>query len=80
VRSVSDRKQGSGGSGRSDGKFLNALLVVITALCTFGGPYVVYALYHLLKRSLLFSTVSGVGVFAVGLALIGYLTKRKVFS
>jgi formate hydrogenlyase subunit 3/multisubunit Na+/H+ antiporter MnhD subunit len=80
VRSVSDRKQGSTGSSRTDGNFLNALLVVIAALCTFGGSYVVYAFYHLLKRSLLFSTVSGAGLFAVGLALIGYLAKKKVIS
>jgi formate hydrogenlyase subunit 3/multisubunit Na+/H+ antiporter MnhD subunit len=77
---VSDRKQGSTGSSRADGKFLNALLVVIAAVCTFGGPYAVYAFYHLLKRGLLFSTVSGVGVFAVGLALLGYLAKKKVIS
>jgi len=77
---MSNRKQGSTGSSRGDGKFWNALLVVIAAACTFGGPYVVYAFHHLLKRGLLFSTLSGVGIFAVGLALVGYLIKKKIIS
>jgi formate hydrogenlyase subunit 3/multisubunit Na+/H+ antiporter MnhD subunit len=80
VRGVSDRKQGSTGSSQADGKFWNAVMVVISAFCIFGGVYVVYAFYHLLKRSLFFSTVSGVGLFAVGFVLMGYLIKRKVIS
>jgi formate hydrogenlyase subunit 3/multisubunit Na+/H+ antiporter MnhD subunit len=80
VIGVSDRKQGSTGSGRADRKFLDALLVVFTCLCIFGGAYVAYAFNHLLKRSLLFSTVSGVGLFAIGIALMGYLAKRKIIS
>jgi len=77
---MSDRKQGGSGSSRADGRFWNALLVVIAALCTLGAPYVVYVFYHLLKRSLLFSTLSGVGAFAIGLVLVGYLIKRKIIT
>jgi formate hydrogenlyase subunit 3/multisubunit Na+/H+ antiporter MnhD subunit len=55
-------------------------MVVIAAFCIFGGAYAVYAFNHLLKRGLLFSTVSGVGLFAVGLVLMGYLAKRRVIS
>jgi uncharacterized protein YwlG (UPF0340 family) len=80
VRSLSDRKQGSTGSSQAGGKFWNALMVVIAAFCIFGGAYAVYAFNHLLKRGLLFSTISGVALFAIGLVLIGYLVKRKVIS
>jgi hypothetical protein len=80
VIGVADRKHEGAGSSRADGRFWNALLVVIAAACTFGGPYVVYAFYHVLKHSLLFSTVSGVGLFAVGMVLVGYLIKRKAIS
>jgi formate hydrogenlyase subunit 3/multisubunit Na+/H+ antiporter MnhD subunit len=80
VGGVTDRKQGGTGSSRADGRVWNALLVVIAAVCTFGGPYAVYVFSHLLKRSLLFSTVSGVGLFAVGMVLTGYLIKKKVIS
>jgi len=76
---MSEQKRGSSGSSRIDVRFRNALLAVIAALFTFGGPYVVYVLTHL-KMSMILSVVSGFALFAVGLALIMYLIKKKVIS
>lgn len=76
---MTDRKQQAGAT-PANLRFRNTLLVVIAALCTFGGPYVVYVLSHLLKLSLLVSMVSGFAVFLVGLVFIGYLVKTKVIS
>ena len=56
------------------------LLVIIVAFCTFGGPYLVYALAHLLKLDLLVSMASGFSLFAVGLALIMYMAWKKIIS
>jgi formate hydrogenlyase subunit 3/multisubunit Na+/H+ antiporter MnhD subunit len=61
-------------------RFRNALLVVIAALFTFGGPYLVYALNHVVKMDLVLSTVSGFALFIVGLALVVYLIKKKIIS
>jgi hypothetical protein len=58
----------------------NMLLVIIVAFCTFGGPYLVYALAHLLKLNLLVSMASGFSLFAVGLALIMYMAWKKIIS
>jgi hypothetical protein len=77
---MSERKQERTVSTRTDRRFRNTLLVVIAALCTFGGPYAVYVLGHLLKLSLFVSVFSGFVLFAVGVALIWYLAKKKVIS
>jgi hypothetical protein len=77
---MSEQKRGSSGSSRIDVRFQNALLAVAVALFTFGGPYVVYVLTHLFKMDMILSVVSGFALFAVGLALIGYLIKKKVIS
>ncbi len=77
---MSEQKRGSSGSSRIDVRFRNALLAVIAALFTFGGPYVVYVLTHLVKMSMILSVVSGFALFAVGLALIMYLIKKNIIS
>jgi hypothetical protein len=77
---MNEQKRGSSGSSRIDVRFRNALLAVIAGLFTFGGPYVVYVLTQFLKMDMILSVVSGFALFAVGLALIGYLIKKKVIS
>jgi hypothetical protein len=54
------------------------ILVIIAAFCTFGGPYAVYVLTHYLRVEWFVSVASGFGLFAFGVALIGYLAWKKI--
>jgi hypothetical protein len=74
------REKGGGEAPRGERKFWNAILVVLMAVCIYSGPYAVFMLYRVLKHGLLFSTVSGVGLFAIGMVLLGYLIKKKVIT
>ncbi|MDH7477296.1 MAG: hypothetical protein QHH17_02815, partial [Candidatus Bathyarchaeota archaeon] len=69
-------------SGKFDlnSKFWRTLLLVLAALLTFGGPYVVYVLNIVLEIDLAVSMVSGFALFMVGLVLIWRLIKRGVIS
>jgi hypothetical protein len=76
---MSEQKQ-RGGSGGVGMGFRNAMFLVIVGLCIFGAPYLVYALTQLLKLEWFVSWASGFVLFAIGLALVGYLIKKRVVS
>jgi hypothetical protein len=81
VRAIGERKQEGGSSSKTGVGFRDSLLVVIAALCSFGGPYLVYALTsHVFKLDWFVSIAAGFALLAVGLALIGILIKRKAIS
>jgi hypothetical protein len=71
------RRRGSGEVGMG---FRNAVFLVIVGLCVFGAPYLVYALTHVLKLEWFVSLASGLVLFVIGLALVGYLVKKRVIS
>jgi len=61
--------------------FWRTILVVIAALLIFVGPtYLVYLLSHHFKVNYVASAVLGVALFLIGLALIGYLARKKVLT
>jgi hypothetical protein len=62
-----------------ESKFTKTFLVILAALFTFGGPYVVYLLSHLLKNYLI-SLVAGSATSIIGLVLIWFLIKKKIIS
>ena len=61
-------------------KYLKMLLIIIMALLLFGGPYILYILYSVLKVRFLISGVIGFGSVLLGLILMWYLIKTKVIS
>jgi hypothetical protein len=61
-------------------KYLKMLLIIIMALLLFGGPYILYILYGVLKVRFLISGVIGFGSVLLGLILMWYLIKTKVIS
>jgi hypothetical protein len=73
---MSEQKQGS--STKVDTRIRDALLVILAAIFSFGGPYAVFALTHFGKLSYGVSIGSGIVVFAIGLALTLYLVRKKV--
>jgi hypothetical protein len=73
---MSEQKQGS--STKVNTRIRDTLLVVLAALFSFGGPYVVYALTHFGNLSYGVSIGPGLLVFAIGLALTLYLIRKKV--
>lgn len=77
---MSDQKKERAGQTGTDARFHNALLVVVAALCTFGGPYLVYALTRSANLDMIVSAATGFVLFAVGLVLIAYLIRKKVIS
>lgn len=56
------------------------VLVMLTALFVFLGPYMVLMLNRVLDLDYTVSMVSGIAVFMVGLALIWYLMRKHVIS
>ncbi|PMB74068.1 hypothetical protein C0199_01580 [Candidatus Bathyarchaeota archaeon] len=61
-------------------KFWRVSLTLLSAFLTFGGPYVVLALFKALDLDYVVSMVSGFIVFLVGLVLMLFLIKKKVVS
>ena len=67
-------------TGLTGSKYLKMLLIIIMALLLFGGPYILYILYGVLKVRFLISGVIGFGSVLLGLILMWYLIKTKVIS
>ena len=67
-------------TGLMGSKYLKMLLIIIMALLLFGGPYILYVLYGVLKVRFLISGVIGFGSVLLGLILMWYLIKTKVIS
>jgi len=61
-------------------KFRKTIFIVLAALFTFSGPYVVLVLSRALDLDYAISMVSGVAVFTVGLVLIWYLIRKGTIS
>jgi hypothetical protein len=61
-------------------KYMKMLLVIIMAILLFGGPYMVYVLYNVLKARFTISGGVGFGAVFLGLVLMWYLIKKKVIS
>jgi len=64
----------------SGSKSWKTLLVLLAGILTFGGPYLVYVMSHLLDLNYVVSMVSGFAMFFVGLALIVYLIRKNLVS
>jgi hypothetical protein len=61
-------------------RFGKTILVVLAAIFTFSGPYVVLVLSSALDLDYAISMVSGVAIFIVGLVLIWYLVRKRIVS
>jgi anti-sigma-K factor RskA len=62
-------------------KFWRISLVVLAAALTFAGPtYVIYVLSRINSVGLVAATITGFGLFVVGLVLSWYLIRNKVLS
>jgi len=61
-------------------KFWRVSLTLLSALLTFGGPYVVLVLFRALDLSYVISVTSGFIVILVGLAIMLFLIRRRVIS
>ncbi len=61
-------------------RFWRVSLTLLSALLTFGGPYVVLVLFKALDLNYVVSVVSGFIVFLVGLLLMLFLIRKKVIS
>lgn len=77
---MSEPKQENSGSSGINIRIRNMFLVIIVAFCLFLGPFLVYALVRLLNLDLLVSMASGFALFAVGLALVGYMAWKKIIT
>jgi hypothetical protein len=64
----------------SDSKYKKTFLVLIMALLTFGGPYLVHVLSAVLGIDYATSIVSGFILFGLGLALTWYMIKNEIIS
>lgn len=58
-------------------RFWRVLLTLLSALLTFGGPYVVLVVFKALDLNYVVSVVSGFIVFLAGLALMLFLIRKK---
>jgi hypothetical protein len=67
-------------TGLMGSKYPKMLLIIVMALLLFGGPYILYILYEVLKVRFLISGVIGFGSVLLGLILMWYLIKTKVIS
>ena len=67
-------------TGMLSSKYWKLLLVIVSGLFTFGGPYAAYVLTDILRLNYAVSMVFGFALFFVGLILIWYLIRNKVFS
>lgn len=63
-----------------ESRYWKAVLTIFAGILTFGSPYAVYVLTHMLHLEWFTSIASGSVLFAIGLALIWYLIKKKVIS
>lgn len=62
-------------------KFWRTLLTLVSVILIFAGPtYGIYALAVLLKVNLAASAATGFVLFLVGITLMWYLLKNKVFE
>jgi FtsH-binding integral membrane protein len=62
-------------------KYWKTLLLVLAVFLTFAGPtYIVYVFLNVLEMDYIVSMVCGFALFAVGLVLVLWLTKKKVIS
>ena len=61
-------------------KHMRLFLVVLAAILTFGGPWVVYLLLNGLDLSGAISFGAGFACLAVGLILFWYLIRKHVIS
>ncbi|MEM2202163.1 MAG: hypothetical protein QW595_00840 [Candidatus Bathyarchaeia archaeon] len=63
-----------------DSRFWRVSLILLSALLTFGGPYVALVLFRALDLSYVISMISGFIIFLIGLMLMLFLVKKKVIS
>jgi hypothetical protein len=64
-----------------DSKFWRILMVIVAAFLIFIGPtYVSYLLSDVLRVNYVASVVVGLVLFALGLALIIFLTRKKILD
>ncbi len=67
------------GTGFLDSKFGRALLTIISVILIFAGPtYIIYGLAVILNVNLAASFAVGFVLFAVGLVLMWYLSRKKI--
>jgi polyferredoxin len=62
-----------------DSKIWRMVLVLLAGLLIFGAPYVVYISSDFLKRGVFFSFTGGIVSLVLGLTLLLFLVKKKVF-
>lgn len=67
-------------TGMMGSKYWKLLLVILAGLFIFGAPYVTYLSSSVLKRGLFFSFTGGLVSLIIGLVLMWYLIRNKVFS
>ena len=72
------KKEGGSSTTTINVRLRNMFLVILVAFCTFGGPYLVYLLAHLLNADLIVSVACGFALFFFGLALLGYMAWKKI--
>ena len=77
---MTEEKLENKSTNRLDSKFMRVIWVIFAALFTFGGPYLVYVLSHLLDINFFASMAAGSVLFIVGLILIWYLIKKRIIT
>ena len=77
---MTEEKPETGNMSRLDSKFMKTLLLILAALFTFGGPYLVYVLSHLLELNFFASMAAGAALFVIGLVLIWHLIRKQIIT
>jgi hypothetical protein len=77
---MSQPKKAGASSTTINVRLRNMFLVVLAAFCTFGGPYLVYVLAHLLKADIIDSVACGFALFFFGLGLIVFMIQKKIIT
>ena len=77
---MTEEKPESKSMSRLDSKFMKTLLLIFAALFSFGGPYLVYVLSHLLELDFFASMAAGATLFIIGLVLRWYLIKKQILT
>ena len=67
-------------TGFTGSRYVRILLVLITGLLLFGGPYAVFVFNNVLKVRFLISAAVGFGAALLGLLLMWYLIKAKIIT
>jgi hypothetical protein len=80
VRRMSEQKQERGSSSGINLRIRNMFLVILVALCTFGGPFLVYVFTRLLQVDVLVSMAFGFALFFFGLGLIVFMAWKKIIT